>query len=265
MELHPLRLQHGIPVLRYGEHRAACPGHHPSGVRIVRVDDRVVAAGEQLRLGIAVGIHGFVEIQMVLRQIGKGRHRVVDTADTVQGDGVAGNLHHHILASGSVHLRKQLLQFQTVRGGALGGDGPGADEISHGAHQPHLGPQHGFQHILQQQGDGGFSVGAGDADDLHFVGGAAVEVAGNPGKGLPVGGHQHIGHILPGFLGRHHHPGPLFHCHGNKPVAVGGKTGNCHKQAARLRFPGIVANGSNVLFRIGCTRQNRDIFQQFFQ
>ena len=265
VEFHVFGMESGFCLDRGGQYRAGSRCQHPLGVRVVPVDHRPAAPAEELRLGIAVGIHGLVEIQMILRQIGKGRHIVVNAADPLQGDGMTGNLHHHMGTAGIPHLRKQGLKLKALRRGALGGDYLIADEVLHGADQSHLGPQAGFQHLLEQQCTGGFSVGAGDSDHFHGLRRMAEVIRADQSQGQPVGFHQHIAYLLLRLFGSDHHAGPLLHGHGDKSVAIGSKAGNGHKQGPGGHLSGIVADGGDLRFRVGGQLHHRNSRQQFSQ
>ena len=248
-----------------GQYRAGGGGENPARIAVVGVDDRPVTAAEQLRFRIAVGVHGFVEIQMILRQVGKGGHIKANTADALQGDGVAGNLHHHMGAARIPHPGKQSLQVETFRGGALGGDHFLPDHVRHGTDEAHLSPLCFFQHLLEKQRGGCLAVGAGDTDHRHGRGGVSVKIAAQQRQRQPVGFHQDVGDLPLRLFRGNHCRRAFFQCHGDETVTVGGKAANGHKQAARFRFTGIVTNRRNIRFKIGGMRQNRNIFQQFSQ
>ena len=125
--------QGGGAVYARGQHRAGGRRENPARIAVVRIDHRQAAAAEQLGLGLAVGVHGLVEVQMIFRQVGKGGDVKPDTADALQGNGMAGNLHHHVGASGVPHSGEQRLQFKAFRGGSLGGNDLLTDHVGHGA------------------------------------------------------------------------------------------------------------------------------------
>ena len=260
MELHLLCPQG--PRSPKGQHRTfRCRQHGFSG-GVIQVDDRFVTSAEQLCLGIPVGLHGLVEIQVVLRQVGKGRHIVAHPAHPVQGNGVAGYLHHSIFAACLTHSIKEALQLQAFRGGPLGGDLFGTDAVAHGANEAHLGPPGLLQHRFQKQGDGGFSVGARNAHQLHGLCRVAIEVAGDLGQSQPVLSHQHIGHILLRPLGGDHHRRPPVHGHGDKPVSVGSESGNGHKQPLLFHLPGIIRHAPDFRLRVCVKLQYLYILQK---
>ena len=261
MQLHVFRVQ--ARFCRHGgsQHRTSSGGQNAARVAVVGVDNRLVTAAEQLGFRVAVGIHGFMEVQMVLRQVGKSGNSKVNTAHTLQCQGMAGNLHHHMGAVTLPHPGEQGLQIKAFRGSALGGNHFLPDHVRHGADQPHLGPQRLFQHLLEKQGRRRLAVGAGNADHGHGSGRIAVEIAAQQGQRQPVGCHQNVrNRPFRRFRGDYRH-GTFFQRHGNKAVAVGGKAGHRHEQAARLRLPGVIANCGNVPLQICRARQNLNILQ----
>ena len=202
---------------------------------------------------------------MVFRQIRKCCHIIMDTAHSVKGNGMGRYFHHNIFTPGSFHCVEKTLQFETFRSSSLCGNHLLADQVFHGADQTHLGSLHRFQHMLQKQGGRGLTVGTGDADHCHRFGRMSIEIAAEHRQGHPVGFHQHIGNRNLGLLCRNHHRCALFHGHGDKAVAVGGKAGDGHKQAAGGYFSGIVADRIDLHFQIRMDFLNSNILEQFFQ
>ena len=70
---------------------------------------------KQQALGIPVGFHGFVEVQVVFRDIGQHRRVVFNTGYTFQRQRMGGNLHHHITAARFFHTVQEFLQIHYVR------------------------------------------------------------------------------------------------------------------------------------------------------
>ena len=104
---------------------------------------------------------------------------------------------------------------------------------------------------FQQQGDGGLSVGAGDADALHGLCRVPVKIASHLGQRQTVRGNQDIGGLYIRLFRRDRHNGSLFHRHGDESVPVRGKAGDGRKQAPGHCLSGIVDDGSNFRFQIG--------------
>ena len=164
---------------------------------------------------------------------------------------MAGNLHNGVLTARVPHPGKELLQLQAFRGGPFRGEGLLANEIAHGANESHLCPPGLLQNGFQQQGDGGLSVGAGDADALHGLCRVPVKIAGHLGQRQTVRGNQDIGDLYIRLFRRDRHNGSPFHRHGDESVPVRGKAGDGRKQAPWHCLSGIVDDGSNFRFQIG--------------
>ena len=81
---------------------------------------------------------------MVLGEIGKHAHTVMDAVHPVQRQGMRGNLHHHMGAACIPHLRKEPLDLERLRRGALRGDDLPADHVLIGSDQSHFGPSRLF-------------------------------------------------------------------------------------------------------------------------
>ena len=90
--------------------RGTGPGFNYFAGRLVRVEHRgliglipIRQVFEEEALGIPVGLHGLMEIQMVLRNVGKHRRVELNAGHPFQGQGVGGYFHHHILAAPFLH------------------------------------------------------------------------------------------------------------------------------------------------------------------
>ena len=264
------------------EHRVFSPqvilllfaiGHGPAGggfenlLRscVVAVEYADVAAPEQDGLGFPVFLHGLVEIQMILGQVGEYAHLEVNARHPVQHQGMGRNLHHHMGAARLLHLIKQLLQLKGFRGGALGFDDLVADHILNGTDQAHLGVQRLLQHGFQEIGAGGLAVGAGDAHKGHIVRRVAEEIGGRKGHGIPGILHQHIGNVALRLPLTQHRRRALFHRHGDELMAVGGIARHRHEQIAGLHVPGIIADTGDLQSILCMAFRNRDACQNFFE
>ena len=232
-------------------------------IHVVGVDDSLVTALEQDALGGAVLVHGLVEVQMVLGQVGEGSHVEVDAADAVQHQGVGGDLHDHMGAACVTHTGEQGLQLEALGGGALGGDDLVADHVLHGADEADLGAAGLLQDLLQQQGGGGLAVGAGDAHHGHCLSGMTVEVGADEGQSQTVVLHQNVGHIALRLDGGDDDGCALLHCHGDEAVAIGCKAGDGNEHAALGDLTGIVSNVFNVHVHVHIGCDDMDILQKF--
>ena len=126
------------------------------------------AHGKQLCLGLRVGLHGLVVVQMVLRQVRKRPDGKMDARHPVLVQRVGGHLHHHMAAPGVRHLAEQLLKLIALGRRALRGDGPVSDPIAVGTDKPYLRATGPLQHMLEQECRGRLAVGTGEAHDGHL-------------------------------------------------------------------------------------------------
>ena len=77
----------------------------------------------------------------------------------------------------------------------LGGDSLIVDVVAHGRHEAHL-VAHGAEHVVEERGDGGLAIGAGNTDEPHLFGGIIIECCGDGAYGLLTVGYAHIGDAL---------------------------------------------------------------------
>ena len=230
--------------------------------RIVGVVDGHVAAVEQDRLGVAVRLHGVVEVQMILAQVGKDADGEPDAVYPVQRQGVGRDLHHHMGAARVGHLAEQPVQLEGFRRGALGVQHLIADHVLDGAHQPHLGPGLLLQNALDEVGGGGLAAGAGDAHHGHFPGGMIEPVAAHQGQRPAGTGHLYIGDISLRHTLAYHAGRALFRRHGDKPVAVHRLAADGHEHVARSGRTRVIADAGDLRFHIGSGGKNIQPVQQ---
>ena len=237
--------------------------HQPSGPGVIGVHHAGVTVLEQDGLGVTVGLHGLVEVQVVLGQVRKDAHSVMDAVHPVQEQGVGGGLHHHMGAAARAHLGQQSLQFKGFRGGALRGEDLLADHVLVGADESHLGPQGLLQDGLEQVGGGGLAVGAGDGHHGHRVRGVAVEIGAHHRQGAAGIRHPNIGNVLPrGFFAQHRRRAGL-HGLADEIMAVHSKAVHCHKQIAGPGLTGVIAHMGNVRLQVRRGFQNVQSLQKF--
>ncbi|CDB29898.1 unknown [Firmicutes bacterium CAG:137] len=258
--------QISLPRLLRGQNGAAgSPLQHPRAVRVICVQYTYIAPAKEYGLGPGVVLHGAMEVQMILCQIGKGGSLEVDTPHPVQGQGMGGDLHHHIPAPCRSHPGQQALEGKALRCGALCGERLLADHVLNGANKAHPGPGDLLQHRFQQKRHRSFAIGAGDAHHGHAFSRVTVPICAHLRQSPAGGGHLNIGRRLCGNSLRHHQPGPPSHGLVNIPVAIGGKAGNRHKDVSRLNLPGIIGHASDVPGGRGSGGQNLHPLQQFRQ
>ena len=196
---HPVGVQPDLPGQYLGlalglpkGHRLAgrCLGKLPSRP-VVQVKNARLTLLEQQALGLAIGLHGPVKIQVVPGEVGENPRLEPQPRRPAQGQGVGGNLHHHMGAPRLLHPGQQALEGIGIRRGPLGGEGLLANEVLVGADETHLGLADRLQHPFQQICGGGLSIGAGDSHQGHPLPRAAKPVGGHLTKGPPgIGGQQ---------------------------------------------------------------------------
>jgi len=128
-EAHPVRFQPDPSGPNFCPPLVDAKGHHPAvrapdqqspGV-VVQVEAAAVTLAEEQALGLAVGRHVPVEIQMVPRQVREDARAEAQPRRPPLGQGVGGDLHHHMAAPGPLHFGQEGLQGVGVRCGPPGG------------------------------------------------------------------------------------------------------------------------------------------------
>ena len=130
------------------------------------------------------------------------------------------------------HPRKQGVQLIAFRGRALGLDHLAADEILVCADQSDLMPCL-LQHVLDQIGRGGFSVGAGYSQHYHMICRVPEAVGSNLSECTARIRHHNRRNTLRRLL-THHGSRALLQRFADILVSVGRVTADRHKQIARL-------------------------------
>ena len=265
LQLQFLRPQVRFGPLRVREFSAGGMGHEPLRPGVIGVVNAGVAVLEQQRLGVAVGLHSLMEIQVVLGEVGEDAHGIVHAVHPVQGQGVGGDLHDHVGAAALPHLGKQPLELKGLRRGALRGDDLVADHILVRADEAHLGPGLLLQNGLEEIGGGGLAVGAGDAHHGHGVRRMAEEVGAHHRQGPAGIRHLDEGNALLRCLFAQHRRRAGGHGLADEGVAVNGEARHGHEQVAGPGGPGIIADIGDVHLQIRRGVQDGQALQQFFQ
>ena len=177
--------------------------------RIVQIDDGAVTGVKKPFFALEIVFHCFVIVEVILCQIGKDPRREVQAVDPLLVQRMGRNLHHHKIASRLFHQRKQGMNLVSVGGGVVGGKGLLSHHILNGSDQSHLVSLR-LEHRFEQQTGRGFSIGAGDADDLDFFSGIAKKSGAKPGVNPPAVFHDQL-MFCPGVpLGNDHRGAGLF-------------------------------------------------------
>ena len=159
-------------------------------------------------------------IEVVPPKVGEDSTGKIHTLGSALVEGVRAHLDGSGAASVFAHFGKELLKVECLRSGVSCGGTAVAGIVAHRAEQSATKPA-GLQQGLEKHRGGGFSVGAGDADDLELAGGMAVEVGSHAAEGAAAAFHPDVGN---GQIGetffRHDGDGTPLESVGNKGVAI---------------------------------------------
>ena len=263
-ELHVLRHQIRLAADAVAELAAGAVGDHPLTPRVIGIVNGQIAALEEDGLGIAVLLHGLMEVQMVAAQIGVDTHGEADAIHAVKAQCVGGDLHHHVGAARVRHLTEQAVQLEGFGGSALGRDDFLADHVLNGAYETHLCPRLLLENALDEVGGGGLAAGARHADHGHFAGGMVEPVAAHECQRLAAVFHHHVGDALHRAL-HHGAHGAFFRRHGDKFMSIHRLTGDGNEDVTLRRGAGIVTHAGNVHIHICRGRHDGNTVQQVFQ
>ena len=133
---------------------------------------------EKRFFGFDIGIHGFVEVEVVAREVGKHAPGESQPLDAVLCASVRTHFHKSVVASGIHHFGEQSVEGQVVGGGLLGRVHLAVHHIFHRREQPRLVAHH-LGEAIKQRGDGGFAVGAGHPHQFEFGARIIIPCAGN--------------------------------------------------------------------------------------
>ena len=232
-------------------HRAFGALDHDVRPLVVSIDDADIALREQQRLGLGVGLHGLVEVQMVLRQVREDAHLKSDALHAVQHQRVGRHLHDRVRAAGVGHPAQELLQLIGVGRGVLGVQHLVADDVRIRADEADLRVQALLEHVLDERGDGGLAVRAGHADHGQLARRVIKKFAADARERKAAVGHEDIRNIhLRLLLAEHDGRAALDGC-ADEPVPIGLIPADGGKQVAGLRGARVKADIPDVQFRIG--------------
>jgi hypothetical protein len=160
------------------QNRNRQPFHDTARVRIVHVDDRLLAVEEEDFLCLQVFFERFVVVHVILRQVRKQAHVELDAVHAILHQRMGADFHNHEVNMRVRHGAKNAEQVYGLRRGTLGMDALGADHIANGADDANL-----FACLLgdclDHIGRGGLAVRAGNAQHHHFALGITVERGGH--------------------------------------------------------------------------------------
>ena len=150
-KLHLLCAQRGVLPGADEQRRTGRTLQHGPVSRVVRIEHTRPAKPEQAGLGGPVGLHGLMEIEVVLRQVRERTDRERDAVHAVQRQRMGRDLHHHMRAARIEHLPQQALQGKALGRRALRRDDGVADAVFDRADEADLRAEH----LLEQRADPG--------------------------------------------------------------------------------------------------------------
>src|SRR6185437_1973993 len=160
--------------------------------------------GEEARLGIGVGSHRAVIIEMIAREIGERRGMEAHTADPILIERVRGNFHAHRLGAERPHRGKAAVNGHGIARGVLRAGERAREAEPDGAHVGR-GTAAMAQRLREEPGARRLAVRAGDAGDRQGLRGAAEEAVGY-GSDLTgemrYGGNEHFMRFADPVAGR---------------------------------------------------------------
>ena len=134
-----------------------------------------------------------------------------------------------------------------VGGGLLGRNHLLVDDVLHGREQASL-VAHELCHFIEQRGGSSLAVGAGDAHQFQFLGGAVEPFRGEFGKRDLRVGYLHKGYALWLFVGQvlaHNGCCTLGNHIGNKAVGIDCNTLDGDEQCALARFARVACDAAD--------------------
>ena len=162
-----------------GEHVMGPKRHRPACL-IVDADDgsvRMQRRGrfEKARLGVEVGLHRRVEVQMIAGQIGETAYGETDSVHPAEFECVARHFHHRGVDAALSHHGQQCLKLRCFGCRQRAGHILTGDTNTDGADQPGS-PARRTQPGLDQMGGGGLTGCAGHSQDDDTIRRMAVDI-----------------------------------------------------------------------------------------
>ena len=145
------------------------------GARVIHIENsvfiRLAAVGQMLKeqaLGIAVILHSFMEVQVILSNIRQHSAVIFNACHTLQRQSMAGNFHYAVITAGTAHSVQRLLQVNYIRSSIMRFGDLIVNHNIDSANQSNL-----VACLAQNQTDnirrGGFAVSTGHADHSQLA------------------------------------------------------------------------------------------------
>ena len=253
------RAQPGLAARRDRPHLGAAAGERggePGTLGVVEVDHRRTQAGpgEELGLGLPVGRHVAVVVEMVLGEVGEHGQGDAGTGQAVLGDADRRRLDRAGREAAVSEIAQGVLQRHRVGRGQAGGhllaglaDAQGADHAA--------APLQPGERLGDPPGGRGLAVGAGDGDDIEPFARHAEKAAGEFAGGRLQAAHgSDAGLVLeaPGFdaFGLHQAAtGTGRERGGDEASAVGGGAGPGDEGVAGAELAAVDAQAPRAVQR----------------
>ena len=253
-------------MLAIGQERTSLLLQHELTCRIVQIGHADLALMEQQCLGIPIGFHGLVEIQMILRQIGKCTDGKFDSVYAIQHQRMRGYLHDDMRTARIAHLCEQFVQFKRFRRGALGRQNLIANHVLVGADEADcvtLRLKNGLEQIRRC----GLAVGAGDADHDHAVSRMIKVVGCHLCQRTARRIYADIRHRNAALrhMFEHNHTRAQLDRLADVLVTIGFIAGDCHKDISVLYLTGIIFQLTNFHSGVCGLFRNVDALENLFQ
>ena len=261
-KLHLLCAQRGV-LPRADEQR--CTGRalqHGPVSRVVRIEHTRPAKPEQAGLGGPVGLHGLMEIEVVLRQVRERTDRERDTVHAVQRQRMGRDLHHHMRAARIEHLPQQALQGKALGRRALRGEDGVANAVFDRADEADLRAERLLEHMLDKAGHGRLAVRPRHADHAQALRRMAEPVAAELRQRRARIAHAHPRRVLRHVVLAQHTGRAARKGGGNEAVAVRDIARNGGKQLAGRGRAGIIAHARQLQLRVGVLFEHLDALQK---
>ena len=225
--LHHVGLEVGHGAQRVGQAAGGAVLHHHEAVAVVGVGDGEGIARQRVEeslLGADVGVEGLVIVEMIVGDVGEQSARKRQAGNAALHHAVRTDFHEAVFAPLVDHLGHQCVERHGVGGGVGCGHGLVADVVGHRREEAGLVPE-GHGQPVEQGGDGGLAVGAGDAHQPEPARRVPVKRRCGQAQSLvSVGHHQHagVGGDAVGDALAHHGAAALREHGGDEVVTVRG-------------------------------------------
>ena len=184
---------------------------------------------------------------MVLRQVRKNRHVVVNPGHSLPVERVRADFHRHTFATGAQHLAHQILNLHRFWCRPRRRNNPTADLVLHRAKHPSTQPSR-FHNRLHHERRRRLAIRTGHADDFELLRRMIVKTRRRQRQRLPRIVHPDLSRsrIQTSIMLEHDCRRAPVNCHLDIPMTIGFLSRHCEKQITGLHAPGVIRNPGNV-------------------